>query len=363
MKPIIKQLAAIAAFLFLWYAALVAVSYALYPEGRVVGGIDTAESSATIFYSGDRCIMFGLPKLAQSPKDRIFLIGASNVRDGFRPKELQSLLPSYEVHNLGLGASNISQMQDIANLLFALPRPVLERSVIVIGVWYGSFVANGSQQDTVHASMLAEQEQYGLYKFDHGRAKLNVNSGLLPYMVAAMRPYFMCHIAASKVREFAVDAREWLHIFLRERRVPDFRPGARPKVDDRYKDEALKKWADYMGSADGKFKDEQFKKLIGLCRAIHESGASVVIVDMPLPRWHRDGSRNYAEYQKVKMAYIDEALKTGRARYLDLEETITDEDFCDSAHPKAAATKRWSELLGKAITDMSKQNYEVRYGK
>ncbi|MCQ9207315.1 MAG: hypothetical protein NG740_05515 [Omnitrophica bacterium] len=346
MRHILRETLFLVWFLAAWYILALVVSYALYPDYKS-DIIDTKESDKTIFQTSERYIIFALPKILSSPKKKIFFIGASNVRDGFRPKELQSVLPEYEVHNLAVSGSNITEMHDVVNILQLLPEDLMKKSVFVIGIWYGSFVDDEKHWGTANSSVITEALRYGLYRLDSGKPKLRVKMDYLSYATVLLRPCLFLQRLITKVYVYGDRLRTFAHNLLRKKRIDFsavFNP-RRPGLDEAYKRVALRRWQDFMGTKNGSFKDEQFEKFLDLSKLVNKSGAMLLIVDMPLPEWHRRGSPYWRNYQKKKNYYINEALKLGNVRYVDLELEIEDKDFRDSVHPQPEVTKQWGILL------------------
>jgi len=174
-------------------------------------------------------------------------------------------------------------------------------SIFVLGIWYGSFVDDKTHWADGASNVLREETRYGLYKISGGRPRPVVEMRYLPYLVTALRPFLL--LQAVNMYEFTENVKTVAHVFLRERKIDfsTFRQEERTPVQDTaFKEKALKFWSGYMGTKDGLLKEEQFEKLLELCRRLDGSGARLIIVDMPLPKWHRDGSPYYADYERKK---------------------------------------------------------------
>ena len=96
------------------------------------------------------------------------------------------------------------------------------------------------------------------------------------------------------------------------------------------------KW--YMHSEDGFLKEEQFMEITNLGKVVSSLGSRLVLVDMPIPKWHSDASPHFKYYQKVKTGYIKQMVLNKNTEYINLQNTLVDDDFYDMAHPKKEST-------------------------
>ena len=107
-----------------------------------------------------------------------------------------------------------------------------------------------------------------------------------------------------------------------------------------------------MGRPDGSLADEQFEKLEALVRRTRGYGALVVLVDLPLPAWHRARSPYFQDYQRRKGPLLARLTAVEGVTILDLQSAYTDESgFRDSAHPTPAAARLWSQTVALALRD------------
>ena len=344
MKYIFKQLLVIILLCLGWYILALGLSYALYPDHK--DGIDTEGPDNNVFQSS---IVLGVPRIASSLNKKIFLIGSSNVREGFRPKELQLLLPEYEVHNLGRGASNVTQVRDTVNLLQLLPEEALEESVFVFGMWYGVFVDDQARWKGNRSTIVTEALHSGLYKLDRETLKTIIEINYLPHIITLLRPVFFLEGVITTISSFALSANEFMCTILRDKRIKlsilNPKKVNYPEIDETYKKRALRFWHDYMRTEGNSLKDEQFDKLLDLCSFINENGGIVILVDLPLPKWHSENSGHYGDYQRRKLPYIKKVLRFAKVRYFNMQDRNENAYFYDSAHLKSGMTKEWSIWL------------------
>ena len=63
------------------------------------------------------------------------------------------------------------------------------------------------------------------------------------------------------------------------------------------RDWLLERMAWHMATKDGVLYEEQFDELRALWKTVGQKGGMLVIVDLPLPAWHREGSPHYPFYR------------------------------------------------------------------
>ncbi|MDD5422647.1 MAG: hypothetical protein PHT32_04395, partial [Candidatus Omnitrophica bacterium] len=143
MKAVARQFLILAVFFAVWYMSAIALSYAFFPQTVIPKPVDTQEADRTIYQVPSRYITMCMPNFAKSADKKIFIVGSSNAREGFRPEELEEYAPGREIFNLGMGSSNITQARDTADLVCAVfPESSIKGSVFVLGIWYGLFVTD-----------------------------------------------------------------------------------------------------------------------------------------------------------------------------------------------------------------------------
>jgi hypothetical protein len=284
---------------------------------------------------------------------KVLLIGSSNVREGFRPEFLERSLPGYDIHNLAVGASNISQVQEV----FALAEKSISSGwkpgdVVVLGIFYGNFVDDQSRWKGEYSDIAKEKIRYGLYENKGGTLVPRFGELMTDRLVFFLRPvFFISHVTAWAQAPFMN-----LRLLLRKkvtagdpnRKLDALGSGQDVVVDDLYKKKALEFWEEHMDLKGGSLKEEQFIMFRGLARRILSHGVRLVVVDMPLPQWHRNWIVAYAQYREIMPRYLKD-LKGDRFYYLDLSQSTPDDGFYDSAHPFEDTAKRWTGLLSGVI--------------
>jgi hypothetical protein len=357
MKIFFRQLFFLVLYFFVLYFIGFGFSYILFSDKQREYAIDTYESHNKIYFNPYRNILLGLPKLAFSDKAKILLLGSSDLLYGFRPRELNEVFPDYEIHNFGMHSSNLTETKQLVDLIVkVLPKENLKKSVFVLGLFYSILV-----EDSVHYWETAgktnlvftfEASSPCLYKMSGKDIVPNMQIKYMPYVVALLRPCLMFQIILDKAAVFINSSRSFLHLLIREQKfnfLVFFHHLNYMCVDEDYKKDALVFWEDFMGSKNGILADEQFEVLVSLSKVVSASGAKLIIADLPVPAWHRQRSAYFLSFQKKKTNYLNQCLNLPNVKYIDMQQSMLDADFLDSAHPVPEVTRKWSECLKGAL--------------
>jgi hypothetical protein len=357
MKAIIRQAGILIMFLAAFYLGLFFLSFLFYPAGYK-GPIDTSEASKTVFLTAPRLLAMNITQLSASGKKKLIFLGSSNVEEGFRPSEIKMFCPEYEIHNLAIGASNITQLRQVADLLFsAPPAGSLDGSVFVLGIWYGSFVHDAARWKKGVTSLERELFRYRTYRMHNGKPVPTFGWKALPYWNLALRPvFFISGIIENLENEAFPKMKRFAAVCIHERQV-DFGilygKNTRDAVAEKDKKYALSYWRDYMNTPDECLVDEQFKELLALCEVLEKKKVRVILVDMPLPQWHSERSPYFRCYQRKKTEFLGKVLASMAVTYIDLQDMGLDSDFYDSTHPVPEVTRYWSYRLVSTLHNTS----------
>jgi hypothetical protein len=95
--------------------------------------------------------------------------------------------------------------------------------------------------------------------------------------------------------------------------------------------------------------DTPFHTLQHLVDGILADGGRVVLVDMPIPRWHAQGAVLSIDYRQ-RAGSLFAALR-GRpgVTVLSMNQADTDDDFSDEVHPKPRVTEGWAKRLATSL--------------
>ncbi len=146
------------------YIFMLALSFALFPDDPT-SYVDTNEAPQTIYTTDPKYLLFSIDRLARSDT-RVILLGSSIVRDGLRPHELSPLL-GVSVDNLAIGPSNLTEQRQALEMAYEKIAPEnWHKLTIVVGMFYGNFVASGRLYPMGITNLDANKKRYQLSDSD-----------------------------------------------------------------------------------------------------------------------------------------------------------------------------------------------------
>jgi hypothetical protein len=98
--------------------------------------------------------------------------------------------------------------------------------------------------------------------------------------------------------------------------------------------------------------DDVLAKLMPIAKRISDAGDRLVLVDLPLPRWHVEAVPAATDYSRRKQAYFAAVLRLPGIYYLDMEGSASDEDFYDSVHLRPKTCVGLAHLLGRELAGL-----------
>lgn len=351
MKNILKQLLSLLFFFTIVYVILFVFLVGFIPTEK---NIDTGRNSKLYAGSARQVVMNRESLKTSIPK--IILIGSSNVREGFRPEELAPDFPTYDIHNLGAGASNLTQIKKMIELVYeVMPVDAQKKSIFVLGFWYGHLVDDQIRWKDGVTDVENEQMRFGLYHKDGTKIVPGVPQKYFSYYVKFLYPFLVFDNAMTqgsiKLKDFF---EQKSRLALKGTTITNPNPGDSNLdeviVDENARKHALSFWHDYMGTENDTISLKQFEVLLDIVRLIGDHGSKLLIVDLPIPSWHSNQSHHLKEYEATKGDVFKRAQAFSYVSYINLQDLNTDEDFYDSAHPKPRVTKKWSERLAQGLT-------------
>lgn len=351
MKLILTQIAQLLAALLALYGVLLALSLLLVPRADVGERLDAARASSSLFLTEPKYVFMTRGQL-NTTADKAILLGASNMLAGFKQPQVQALAPHLEVHNLSVGGSNIRQVAQIVNLVREVQSPEARRhNTYVIGLWYGLFTDDKARwytpdRNAGDTDIDIERYRYGFYRRTEAGAVPLLPPQQLDLGVLLIHPYLVLDRTAR-------DLTRSLRSFMAAKPAPitDAQRNA-VVLSDAQKRKYLDFWRDYTGGAD-KIDDASFQWLARIVDGVLAEGGHLVLVDMPIPAWHAQGSVLAADYRRR----MDATLETLRARpgvtVLKMADAASDDDFSDEVHPKPRVTERWAARLATVLNSSS----------
>jgi len=348
MKLILKQAAHLLIALVVLYGAVLAISFVLVPRSDTGPRLDTARASSSLFLTEPKYVFMSRARL-NTPSDKVLLVGASNTLAGFKQRQVQALLPTIEVHNLAVGGSNIKQISQVVDLVREVQTPEARRhNVYVVGLWYGLFASDKSRWYTSdrHAGdtdIDIERYRYGFYRRTDAGAVPVLPPEYLEDGVLLIHPYLVLDRTA---RDLTVSLREF--IGTKKRPITDEQRDA-VVLTDADKRKYLAFWRDYTGQAEA-LGDAPFAALQHMVDGIVAEGGHVVLVDLPIPQWHADGSVLSADYRRHLDAMLPHLKSQPGVSVVTIEGGSDSDDFSDEVHPKPRVTPRWAQRLADELS-------------
>lgn len=347
MKPILTQLARLAAALLLLYGALLALAWLVVPREPPSRRIDTARAAETLYITEPKYVFFARERL-RNAEPKVLLLGASNTMAGFKQRELQPLLPDVQVHNLAIGGANIKEVAQIAELAREVqPADGLRQTTYVIGLWYGLFASDEARWHTPDRNagdtdIDIERYRYGFYRRSPQGAVALVSPRYLAAEEALVLPYLALDRAA---RDLTVSLRARLS--GKAPKLSDEQRNARViSVDEQQKYLAF--WQGYMGQVP-RLNDAPFEQLERLVRTLVADGSGVLLVDLPIPHWHTRGSRLATDYRERLSHTLPTLMALPGVTLLAMAGDSADDEFSDEVHPKPRISPRWAQRLAGAL--------------
>jgi hypothetical protein len=359
MINIAKQLSTTIAFVALIYGAVIAVGLILVPLPDTGQGLDSPAADSSVFMTQPKYVFLNRSALTRDRERRpVILIGSSNVARGFARRDLQEVVPDAVIHNLAVSGANNTEIAQVVDLVQEMQDDEMrKRSVFVLGIWYGMFAEDSvrwSAPDRVtgDTDIDIERYRYGFYRRTAEGPRPVVPPEYLGLGVVTIYPFLVVDGAVRHVRD---GVRDWLYntfhfSFLRRPRLGDEQEDAHV-VDDREQANWLAYRKAYMQRTDV-LADEQFAVLSRMVRRIVDAGSSVIVVDLPIPRWHSKASPYFADYQTRKLATVAELERLKGVTYLNMQDADADGDYYDDSHPKRAATTAWCQRLARILNPM-----------
>lgn len=347
MKLVLVQLARLALALVTLYGVLLAACALVAPPAADRASIDTARARESSYLTEPKYVFFARKRL-DTERSKLLLLGASNTMAGLKQREVAPLLPEYEVHNISVGGANMTELAQIADLVREVQSPNARRSdTYVIGLWYGVFASDEARWHTPDrhpgdTDIDIERYRYGFYRRGAQGAEPLLPPRYLGLGEALIRPYLVLDRTA---RDLTASLREGLS--GKAPKLSDAERNARVISLDEQR-EYLKFWRQYMGNTDT-LDDAPFRRLVSLVQRITRDGGRVLLVDLPIPDWHRRGSPLARDYERRIERVLPELTSLPNVRWLRLSDRGADDEYSDEVHPKPRVSPRWAARLAEAI--------------
>jgi hypothetical protein len=343
MKLILRQFARLLAALVVLYGVLVVISLLLVPRADPGQRLDAARAPSSLFLTEPKYVFLARSRLNTSA-DKVILMGASNTLAGFKQAQVQALLPALEVHNLAVGGSNMTQIAQVVDLVREVQTPEARRhDIYVFGLWYGLFAADKARWHTPDrhpgdTDIDIERYRYGFCRRTDTGAVPVLPPQYLQAGVLLIHPYLVLDRTAR-------DLTTSLRAFMAGKPPPTTDEQRNAVVlNDAQKRKYLAFWREYTGLAET-LGDAPFQALDRMVDSILAEGGRVVLVDLPIPEWHAQGSVLAADYRRHMDKLLPELKSRAGVSVLKMDDSGAGDDFSDEVHPKPRVTERWARRL------------------
>jgi hypothetical protein len=292
-------------------------------------------------------------KLLNSKQPKIFVLGASGVMHGFRPPEIEKEFPGYQVANLAVSGTNISGIhQEIKAIKNTFPRDVLDKSIFVAGIFFGTFIENRVRYGRFRPDKKNDPDinlqlkRWGFFYEKNGEISPKYTSALMWSILEKIeRPIRVFQIVLNPDIESILNSMPRnLTLF---NHVLQKIMGKRTKQN--IQDEAIKFWLKFMDRPEGDLASEQFEELLRLKETVQKNNLKLIIVDLPITKWHQVGSPLFTYYQKEMRSYLEKITCSANIVYVSLQDLNDPSYFIDSVHVRPEYTFLWAKNLKKKV--------------
>ena len=358
MRAIVRQLALLLVSALGLYLSMLVLTLVVFPNRNGNNEpIDTARAPSTLYVTEPKYVVMSRASLAKD-RPRVIFVGASNTVVGFKQPQVAAALPGIEVDNLGVGGANITEISQVVDLVEEAETDASRRNTtFVIAVWYGEFAQDEVKWRTPDrvagdTDINIEQYRYGFYhRTDVGPKPLLPISDL-PFEIGLIRPYLVLDEVSR-----AVTAQLRASLFhVPAARTDQERDAIAVGEPERERD--LLYWQDQM-RVKSELSDEQFSVLKATIGRILASGGRVVLVDLPIPRWHSSRSPFYRSYLQRRDVLLKALQDRPGFRFVDMGAQDNDLDFSDEVHPKPSIAPRWASTIADALRGQLGNSTEV----
>ncbi|WFU39401.1 hypothetical protein QA640_34330 [Bradyrhizobium sp. CB82] len=348
MKHILRQTALTLLSFTILYVLLGGASFLVFQDPPGGGPRDFQAAERTLYMTVPKYVVLGRSVL-DNPGRKVILVGASNTSVGFRQAMVQPNLSCAGVSNLGMGGANISEVKQVIDLVHEVQNEQNRRlNTFVIGTWFGMFVdsdvkyAEGDRHRG-ETDVDIELYRYGFYRRTPDGAVAVLPPKWLDWGVTALRPFLLFEKLARQTRAS-------VNLVLTGRTSVQRTDDERESVvmSEREKQEALEYWKVSMGGKD-EISRAQVDVLKETIAALLDSDEKVLLVDLPIPAWHRDASPYQRGYQEALKGVVQEFSRRPNFASLSMDDLDENLDYSDEVHAKRHLAQIWSTRLAMAL--------------
>jgi hypothetical protein len=352
MRPLhcLKQLAITLACVLGWYL-LLRLPIALFHPVAPASPIDTCVANTTLAGTAPSIALYEVDRLARPAARRMVIVGSSNAMLSLRPKDLRETLPRWEILNLAIPTSNVHQALQVVTLAASVSDDeTLKHTVFVLGIYPGLFAESKSLWRRDSSPLTREMLRYGLYR---SGSRANEPVPVFGYALAWLTKDLYRTVLAAEA--FATGFRlnvtrlgtgksvsPRLLLGIRERPCRFRKRPAGTASRKRHIERRIQQ----IGTT-STLKDEQFEELERLVRTVRESGARLIITELPVPEWNRLDHFNF--YRKRKQAFVRKLVQGAGGSYLDLHDSVPDDLMGDATHPLREGARTYASAFASKV--------------
>jgi hypothetical protein len=352
MSALLRQLGWLVLSVSILYGVLWVGAVLVDPGDEVAQGLYSARAPKTFYMTEPKYVFMSRAPLAVA-KPRVIFIGASNTVVGFNPAQIDPLLHNVEVDNLGIGGANVTEIAEVVDLIQQVQSPAARKqTTYVLGMWYGIFFGNhvkwySPERHAGDTDIDIEQFRYGFYRRSEEGPVALLPPRFLAAEVLLVRPFLVLDRLS---RQASRGLRGFVHNKPDEDDDQVDKTAVRNAsvVSEAKKAEDIEYWKQMMQDQK-QLPTEQVQALRDLIGKILASGSKIMLVDLPIPSWHKARSPIFASYVEQRDAVVrDFAGKPGFS-FFDMSAQDQELDFSDEVHPKPRVTINWASSVSAPL--------------
>ena len=332
-----------------WFLLLIGLVAVVYPDVDA-GPVDTCVANAPLALTPPSVVLYEIDRLARPARHRMVLLGSSNTMLALRPDDVRRHLPKFEVANLAIPTSNVYQALQVATLATSVSdAKTLKNTVFVLGAYPGLFAKSSSLWRGRRSPLTSEMLRYGLYHDGNGDTPEPVlGHGLAGVTKVVYRTLLGADVFAKATGKNASrigNARAFDFGLFRgsTRNLCRYKHGP-PGETARQKH--IKKRARQIGTS-SRLQQEQFVVLEKLVQTVRQSGARLIVVELPVPTWMRRDHFDF--YRERKQDLVRRLTRKPRVDYVDLYDALPDELMGDSTHVLRDGAREYARAFAAAL--------------
>lgn len=304
---------------------------------------------------------------SEATQPQLFVLGASGAAHGFPPSLVQDSLPGFVPSTIATGGATVTELRRLLDeIVWATQPAVLRRSVLVLGMSYAMFCPDAQRYKTNLSTPAAWWQQPHITTYTEKAVRRHP---LILDRANPVRRMLPRGLVLAATRRFRIWGRLSDHVPLhpgewlaqrgrwrfqtrsmqqareeREARVP------RPKpILEWFLGLSVEEQVDWFTGEHRRMgeivDDVQFDRFAALLDHAASTGLTVVVVDLPLHSEHRRHAPVFESFRQRLRELVASQSGGGRVHYLDLTDSLPDENFIDLAHANKERVDAWVDLL------------------